>query len=158
MTSAELAIITLTGYKPEKYATEIDLDETDQLQKDMQELGEHIAKAKNKRVAFVVAMSVPHIDDSAQGPLELTYAAVYYLLQRDMLADDSFVVINKNGFRAGGGGVPVEGKLDRVPPKFEMLGEGLLIARASDLPKPTITVDDDGRRAPRTRSSRSRSL
>ena len=157
MTSAELAIITLEGDKLEDHASEIDFDVTDQLQRDMKELGEHIAKAKNKRVAFVVAMSVPHIDDSAQGPLELTYAAVYYLLQRDMLADDSFVVINKNGFRAGGGGVPVEGKLDRVP-KFEMLGEGLLIARASDLPKPTITVDDDGRRAPRTRSSRSRSL
>ena len=106
-------------------------------------LGTRVYKHTDRRVVFVDHMYLNDVIRYTTPGLamKLTYAAVAFLLQRGLITGDMLVVINKRGVRYRNQRYP--DSLDRLPnmQHFERLGEGLLIARAGDLPKPQITVE-----------------
>jgi hypothetical protein len=122
---------------------------------DIEQLGKYLSKygETDTRVVFVDDMFVKHKDDGAHVPLELTYAALSFLLKEQRISDNSLVVIYKGGLRHRATKYPW--KPDTVP-RFKELGDGLLIARVRDLS--IARMKDDKEPATKVRAkSRSRS-
>ena len=125
--------VMLTIAEPsEYYDVDIETQDIEQLQKHLNRTG-----YTEWRVVFVDDMSVSHKDNSADVPLELTYAALSFLLNKGHISRDSVVVIYKNGFRRRATTYPY--KLAEVR-HFKPLGKSLLIARARDLPLMKMNV------------------
>jgi hypothetical protein len=124
-------------------------------ERDIEQLDEYLSKYGeiDTRVVFVDEMFVPHKDDGAHVPLELTYAALSFLLKKELISENSLVVIYKGGLRHRNTKYPW--KPDKVP-RFKDLGDGLLIARVGDLS--IVRMNDDKEPATKARAkSRSRS-